>query len=47
MQLTQQMVGVYLMLFQLISHTVNLLLHKINSTVVKYRFGKILYALVQ
>ena len=31
-QLTQQMVGAYLMLFQLISRTVNLLLHKINST---------------
>ena len=26
------MVGAYLMLFQVISHTVNLLLHKINST---------------
>ena len=28
----QQMVGAYLTLFQLISHTVNLLLYKINST---------------
>ena len=28
------------MLSQLISHTVNLLLHKINSAVVKYRSGQ-------
>ena len=39
------MVAAYLMLFELISHTVNLLLHKINSTVIKYRTGKILYAI--
>ena len=39
-QLKQQMVGEYLMFFNL--HTVNLLLYKINSTVVKYRSRKIL-----
>ena len=31
MQLTQQMMGAYLMLFQLISRTVNLHLQKINT----------------
>ena len=45
MRLTHQMVSAYLMLFQLISHRVNLRLPKINSTVVKYRSGEILYAI--
>ena len=44
-QLTQPMVSAYLMFSQLISsHTVNLLLHKINSTVFKCTSGKIFYS---
>ena len=45
MQLTHQMVSAYLMLFQLISHRVNLRLPKINNTAVKYRSEEILYAI--
>ena len=41
-QVTQKIVGAFLIFFQLITNAVSLLMHKINSTVVKNRPGKVL-----